>query len=321
MRTRRLLPLATALLLVIPACHQWAADADDDAPALKWQNDVTPARLAARKSGKRIFVYIYQHNRPACVEMERTTFADPEVVKALSDSFELLAIAANSSRQADFLRRYRVGVQKDVVQSDAEAEYEVEVLVCPVYLLIDESGRELLRLFNYHPPQEFAAMVGQMKQICALTDRLAKTPGDALAMASLGHIYLELERPESGEPLLRKAVSLDTENKAGARQEAELDLLILDIPADPDSAFRRLAAYRSSYPGTSRGLEIQYYMAVCQVGMERFAQAEVLLQDFGAIPAKTADGKDNPDYRSPWTERAVLLLRQLRSLTGEEPAK
>lgn len=281
------------------------------AEALDWHKDWRQAQAAARASGRSVFVYVYQHYRPTCVEMENKTFANGEVIRALGARFELLAVPANSTHQREFLDRYHLGAQEI-----DEGEYEVGVTACPAYVLLDATGREYIRFFGYYPPPQFLEVIEQLTEIARLSAGLADNADDAAACAQLGHLHLALDRSETGKPWLERAVALDPDNRLGARQEAALDLAILAIPDDPDAAYARLVAYRLAKPQSPRALEVLYYMAVAQVAAERYRDAERILLDFQAIPPLLPDGKTpNPVYRSKWCEQADVLLKQLRQLS------
>lgn len=294
--------------MICGVCLTAAAIADTPEPVINWHDTWLGAQAAARKSGRRVLTYIYHHNQPACVEMDRTTLATPAVIEALNAGFEPLQVNGASSRARAFLDKYAVGTRESVDRGVA-----ISSGAYPAYLLLDAKGTEAFRAYGYYPPDAFVQLLEQLRRLGALADALAAQPQDARVGAQLGHLYLELERPEQGKPLLAQAVQLDPENRAGARQEAELDLTILAIPDQPDEAFRGLVTYRFSYPESARGLEARYYMAVARLAGRHYDQAEKLLLDFAAIP------KDHPDYRDPWTARADLLLQQLRELM-KQPA-
>lgn len=303
--TRVVWPWAGALLGLLAAGPVAVAE-----EALEWHRDWEQARKAALSSGRCVFVYVYQHYRPSCVEMETKTFAEDEVAKALRTHFELMAVPANSSHQRDFLDKYHLGVQEI-----DEGDYEVGVTVSPAYVLLDATGREYIRFFGYYPPSQFREAIARLVEIARLSKRVAEHRDDAVACAQLGHLHLELDRPQTGKPWLERAVALDPDNARGARQEAELDLAILGIPDDPQAAYGRLVAYRLAHPESPRSLEVLYYMAVAQVAAERYADAERILLDFQAIPPLLPDNKTpNPLYRSKWCEQADVLLKQLQQL-------
>lgn len=280
------------------------------AEALDWHREWEKARVAARASGRCVFVYVYQHYRPSCVEMETKTFAQDEIINALRTHFELMAVPANSTQQREFLDRYHLGMQEI-----DEGEYEVEVTACPAYVLLDATGREYIRFFGYYPPGQFRELIDNLVEVARLSKHLVDHPDDAVACARLGHLHLTLDRAQTGKPWLERAVTLDPDNRLGARQEAELDLAILSIPDEPQAAYGRLVAYRLAHPDSPRSLEVLYYMAVAQVAAEHYQDAERILLDFQSIPPLLPDNKTpNPLYRSKWCEQADVLLKQLRRL-------
>lgn len=276
---------------------------------INWLEDWPSAQAAARKSGRRVLAYIYEHNHAACVQMDRSTFSDPGVIKALNERFTLLAINGSSSRNRSFLQAHGVGVR-----SGTDKGWTTDFAAIPAYLLLDAEGQEYYHSFGFYPALLFLNFLDQLTRLADLRDTITRNPGDAAAQGNLGRLYLELERPELGKPYLQKAVDLDFDDRLGARSEAELDLAILGIPDDPEAAFGKLVTYRFAHTTSPRNLEVQYYMAVAQLAAKHYDRSEKILMDFASIPPKRPDGSDNPDYRNPWVLRAELLLRQLRDV-------
>lgn len=322
------------------------------------------AQAAAQKSGKFILAYIYQPGHTACVAMEEKTLRDDRVISALA-GYEFLALNGDARQSRDFCERYGVGTRWNPQETPEDARTAFAAI--PGYLFLDYNGREYYRTYGFYAPDVFLQLLDQAAHLIQYQCELAQRPQDPLLHARLGRLYLELERPGLAQPLLETAIKLDANNDAGARAEAELDLIILSIPDDPVMAFRNLVAYQFNRPETKRTLEIHYYMAVAQLAAGKQAQAEKILLDFASIPpflpddhtlqgvsygymvqkgnqqvgfylvddldqVKQAMRKDNqdpagcqfirrainPDYRNPWTEKADLLLGQLRELQGQQ---
>ena len=157
----------------------------------------------------------------------------------------------------------------------------------------------------------YLTLLDHLNVVVDLQRKLAAQPGDALLCAQLGHVYLTMERDDLGKPYLLQAVKLDPDNRAGAKADAELDLIILAIPDDPAAAVNQLMTYRFSYRDTPRRLEIQYYIAVAQIAATNYDAAERTLRDFAAITPT------DPDYRNQWVVRADLLIKMLKDLRSK----
>ena len=298
-------------LLPLAAAVSQASAADE---GITWLRDWPAAQAAARASGKRVFVYIYQNAHSACVEMDNSTFPDPSVVKTVSG---LVPMALNGSASAnrEFCARYSIGVR-----SNADKGLQMEFGAIPAYLFLDADGKEYFRTYGFYPPVLFVQLLERANSLMRDLPELARRPNDGRLHADIGDTYLNLERADLARPYLERAVKLDPENATGARADAELDLLILAIPEKPGDAIGRLVAYRYNYPETKRDLEIRYYMAVAELASGRLEQSKRILLDFRAIPPKLPNGERNPDYHNHWTELADLLMKQLESLeAGERP--
>jgi hypothetical protein len=348
-RHRHALPVILGLVLTGCCSVSLAAD-------LHRHSSWSDAGAAAEKSGKFIFAYVYQRGHDACVAMENNTLRNEAVVAALQ-GYEMLDLNGDVRQNREFCDHYRVGTRYNEEQDEDKTAFAA----VPALLFLDYNGTEYYRTYGFHAPDVFLHLLGQVAKLiewrCALTER----PQDARLHADLGRLYLEMNRQATGRPLLEAAIKLDPNNDAGARADAELDLILLSMPEDPMMALRNLVAYQFNHPETTRTLEIHFYMAVAQLAAGKEAQAEKILLDFAAIPMFLADdrgltgaqygylvergdkrvgywpvddeaevrkkvreaGEDpdkcrlsrkpiNPDYRNPWTEKADLLLKQLR---------
>lgn len=347
-----LVPVALALAVLIGGSTGAAAD-------LHRYSTWGEAQAAARKSGKFILAYIYRNAHETCAAMEDNTFSNEAVIKALQ-GYEMVSLNGDARQNRDFCDRYRVGTRYN--EKGDKDNGKTAFAAVPAYLFLDAAGTEYYRTYGFYAPDVFLHMLGQAAHLIEWQSALVQRPQDARLHADLGRLYLEMNRPDKGRPLLEKAVKLDQNNDAGARADAELDLIIISIPDDPVTALRQLVAYQGvNRPETKRGLEIRFYMAVAQIAAGKEDQAEKILLDFAAIPpfladergytglqygylvqrgdkevgfwlvddeaqvkAKVREAKEdpdqcrflrkaiNPDYRNPWTEKADLLLKQLR---------
>jgi len=351
-RPRCVLPALLALC-VVSVCSLSLGD------ELTRHGSWAAAQAASRTSGKFIFVYIYEHNQEGCLAME-STFSDAAVVRALQ-GYEMLALNGDARQNREFCEHYRVGTRYDEGRGGKE-DGRMAFAAIPALLFLDYNGREYYRTYGSYAPDTFLLLLGQVARVIEYQCALAQRPQDARVHADLGRLYLEMGRTPLGKPLLETAIKLDPDNTTGARADAELDLIILSIPADPVMALRSLVAYQFNHPETKRLFEIHFYMAVAQLAAGREDQAEKILLDFAAIPPflnddhglqgvqygylaekegrqvcfcdvdnidqarqKVRDAKEdpdkcrftrkaiNPDYRNPWTEKADLLLQQLRA--------
>jgi tetratricopeptide (TPR) repeat protein len=273
--------VAVLLVLCVGGANAPAAE-------LRRHGSWTAAQTAARASGKFIFAYIYQNGHDACAAMENNTFSNSKVVEALQ-GYEVLSLNGDARQNRDWCEHYRVGTRYNAQQDKEKTEGETAFAAVPALLFLDANGREYYRTYGFHAPDVFLQLLGQVAKLIDWQCALDQRPQDARLHADLGRLYLEMGRPKQGQPLLEAAVKLDQNNTAGARADAELDLIILSIPDDPVMALRNLVAYQFNRPETTRVLEVRYYMAVAQLAAGREAQAEKILLDFAGIPPFLAD--------------------------------
>jgi len=351
--TRQRYLAAIILGAAVAACCSGATGAE-----LHRHTSWAAAQAAAQQSGKFIFAYVYRNGHDACVAMEENTLHNDAVVQALQ-GYEMLSLNGDSRQSRDFCDRYRVGTRYNEQQEKDEGR--TAFAAAPALLFLDGRGTEYHRTYGFYAPDVFLHILGQVAKLIEWQCALAQQPQDARLHANLGRLHMEMGRTEQARPLLKTAIELDPDNTAGARADAELDLIILSLPDDPVMALRHLVAYQYNRPDTGRMLEIHFYMAVAQLAAGKEDQAEKILLDFAAIPPYLNDdrglanpqygtlverdgkmvgfwplddegevkkkvreaGEDpgkcrlsrraiNPDYRNPWTEKADLLLKQLR---------
>ena len=331
----------------------WAAlaVADDTPGMINWHEEWSVTQAAARESQKPILAYVYERGHFACVQTEENTLPHPEVMQRLRQ-FECLALNGTSSRARPFAQQFGVGAR-----SEEDRGWQMKFSAIPVYVFIMPDGTEFLRAYGYFPPSAFNVVLDRVLEMVSLLSRQRKEPRDVELNMQLGRHYIALERPvqamdyfntaareapqnavlhaeighlllgamlppgedgleppNPGKPFLERAIQLDPDNALGARENAELDLILLSIPDDPDAAFNKLVNYKMTNRQSPRRLEIDYYMAVAQLAAGRLAQAERILQDFEAL--QVSDDPDS-DYRSPWTEQAIILLKQIRDISTQ----
>ncbi|MHB8636018.1 MAG: thioredoxin family protein [Fimbriimonadaceae bacterium] len=108
-------------------------------PQVAWRSDIAGALLAAKHSGNLVFVEVYADWCDPCRQMERDTFSDAAVGRALAS---LHPVRLNDDRME---------VQREMVGWRAWA--------LPAHLLLNSDGTVHAQSLGYMPPADFLAWI------------------------------------------------------------------------------------------------------------------------------------------------------------------
>ena len=294
----RAILLAAALLLLSLSAAQ-AAD-------VKWYTRVEDAQAAAAQSGKPVYLFIFAPSQKACQLMRTQTLSSPAIAAFLSANFECCAVDSVLTVNKAIIDRYAWSVSKS-------EGGQVRFGSMPAHVFTNAKGDPYFTFWGYTPPEGFIVKLDQAKQIVATKRALDANPNDARALADLGHVLLEVEDYDDGRKHLVRAKELDPQNKAGALEDATLDLAILSIVEDPIRAGQELGRFMKDYPKSDRILEATYWRAVCHYAQNTPA---ALRQALDALAPFRQIGVNDPQYRSRWAIEADKLELNIRAQLG-----
>ncbi len=203
-------PLALALLL---ASHPLEAPAQP-LLAIKWEKKFEEAARKARRANKPLVVDFWAEWCGWCHRLDRTTYADPAVVRRVQDGFVAVKVNVEGSRrELEVAARYRVGAR------------------LPVILFLSPQGRQLFRIDGYQGPGQFPRTLEVARQVANRVAgwelALEANPDDAAAALRLGRHLYEQEYFDDAQALLRQAVAHDSDASVTERREARMLLAIL----------------------------------------------------------------------------------------------
>ncbi len=102
------------------------------AEELAWGHDISAALEGAKQAGKPVLVDIWAVWCVPCAEMDRTTYRDPKVLKAVEN---FIPVKVDADVQKIFIERYRIDAY-------------------PTVLVLDGDGNEITRLMGLVSPDD-----------------------------------------------------------------------------------------------------------------------------------------------------------------------
>ena len=97
----------------------------------------------AKKEGRPIIVDIGTGWCRDCKKLEKTTFADPEIIKRLDSGF--VAVKVDGDARADIVKKF-------------------QVFAYPTIIVLDRGGNKITQKVGYMSPAEFAAFLDGVKK-------------------------------------------------------------------------------------------------------------------------------------------------------------
>jgi thioredoxin-like negative regulator of GroEL len=204
-------PVLALSLLLAGAARETPAPSSP--PSIKWEKNFAEALKKAKKAGKPLIVDFWADWCGWCHRLERTTYADPWVVRKAQD---FVAVRVNTE-----------GSRKEL---DVAVRYHVTSL--PTIVFLSPEGRQVSRLNGFQGPGQFPrTLEGALevaRSVISWEDAAARQPDDPRAFLALGtHLY-EQEYFDEAREMLQKAVARDAAAGPDERRQARMLLAIIE---------------------------------------------------------------------------------------------
>jgi thioredoxin-like negative regulator of GroEL len=278
-------PLALALLLAGSAGEHPAPPT----VAIKWEKKFDAALKEAKLSGKPVIVDFWAEWCGWCHRLDRTTYADPAVIRRAQGFVAVRVNTEGSRRELEVCAKYGVAER------------------LPVILFLSPQGHQLFRIDGYQGPGQFPRTLDAARQVAsqvmAWENALESDPDDAAALLGLGRHLYALEDFEDAKALLRRAVAHDAASAVDARREARMLLAILaHVTRDYAEAERLVKEALKLGPDAEEQPRLLFVLGRTYVSSGRqeegVATFEVIVQQFP---------------QSPMAEKAKETLTSLRA--------
>jgi thiol-disulfide isomerase/thioredoxin len=179
---------------------------------IKWERSFEEALKKAKAARKPILVDFWAEWCGWCHRLDKTTYADPVVVRK-AEEFVAVKVNTEGSRR----------------ETEIAIRYDVQSL--PTILFLSPEGHQVYRLNGFQGPGQFPRTLDQAleigKRILLLEAAIEKNPNDAGALAGLGQHLYEEEFYEESRELLSRAIKVDRDEPAPSRRMARMMLAII----------------------------------------------------------------------------------------------
>ena len=103
----------------------------------------------ATSENKRLFIYFYQDGCPYCAKLLRDNFSQKDITDKTQQYFDVIAVNMWGDRELTDLDGHTL-TEKTFAE-------KMRVMFTPTIIILDESGKQKIRINGYYYPQKFSA--------------------------------------------------------------------------------------------------------------------------------------------------------------------
>jgi tetratricopeptide (TPR) repeat protein len=200
-----------------------------------WERDYEKAIERARAEKKVILADMFTDWCVLCKDMDRETFADPNLIRQMGKEYVWLKLNTETEEDGKKLQE------------------ELGITTYPTILVLDSDGEEIERIGSFLTAEPFKQSVEQHLQdpesLGKMRERVEKTPESVELRSALGQKYLDRHNYRMAAAEFQHVIELDPQNIKGKTVEAYYNLaLSLGSQSKFEEALLQLGALEKNFP-------------------------------------------------------------------------
>jgi len=197
------------------------------------------------------------------------------------------------------------------VKEDSLTKKQYKIFATPTALMANADGQEIDRVVDFHPTEEFLAIIKDYKKgkntLPDLEKRLSKKPEDVKLLYTLGDKYQWRGNNEKATEMFTKVVVLDPENISLKADSASFSLAYLKYRTENyQGAIADFERFKTEYSNPNLVGDAQIYIALSYEKSDNKAEAVKQYQKY----LEMYPGGENADYAKEHIEKLTQKVEK-----------